>query len=400
VIADPSWPATGNSILDLAQTNWQEWSRRLTLLTDRLLVAGYLNRKLPCPDPAVDPSAHTIWVGNDGSLHAFILERISPDDYNYASTFDTSHAMFEGLRMCHEKLGLHAQINLLFKAFDIFYEPEGGVPMTTTSKILCDHHERIKRMGPIDADKIFLWLIVNSLGRHHPQLQSLIHSMTDDPSFTRNAALKRIDSEATLAQRCAELGISPSSVALVSSSMNAKNSPIVCSNCKKPHHTIDFCIKPGGKMAGRSIDEAKAAQRAAAGKAPRASRTGGQVANMAQSADSPTPPSATSNAPLTGTTQSPNVALLSVATAPATTIPATLPATLPSSVMINGVSYVLTPSPAHTALPQSANLCDHTGAPLMVDDLLNFRAFLATHDPPKMSLAWENFSRPVDLGDI
>jgi len=164
VIADPSWPATGNSILDLAQTNWQEWSRRLQLLADRLLVAGYLNGKLICPDPTVDPLAHGIWVGNDGSLRAFILERISPDDYDYASIFDTSHAVFEGLRTRHEKLGLHAQINLLFKAFDIFYEPEGGVPMTTTSKILRDLHERVKRMGPIDVDKIFLWLIVNSLG--------------------------------------------------------------------------------------------------------------------------------------------------------------------------------------------------------------------------------------------
>lgn len=164
VIADPSWPATGNSILNLAQTNWQEWSRRLKLLADRLLVAGYLNGRLACPDPTVDPAAHDIWVGNDGSLRAFILERISPDDYNYTSIFDTLHAVFEGLRTHHEKLGLHAQINLLFKAFDIYYEPEGGTPMTTTSKIIRDLHERIKRMGPIDADKIFLWLIINSLG--------------------------------------------------------------------------------------------------------------------------------------------------------------------------------------------------------------------------------------------
>jgi hypothetical protein len=224
--------------------------------------------------------------------------------------------------------------------------------------------------------------------------------MTDDPNFTGNAALKRISTEAALAQRRAELGVSSSSVALVTSNVNAKNPPVVCLNCKKPHHTIDFCIKPGGKMAGRSIDEAKAAQRAAAGKAPCAPRTGGQAANVAQAADSPATPSTTSNTSSTGTTQSPNIALLSAATTPATAIPTMLPAMLPSSVMINGVSYVLTPSPAHTALPQSANLCDHTGAPLMADDLLNFRAFLATHDPLKTSLAWENFSRPVDLGDI
>jgi hypothetical protein len=168
VIADPSWPATGNSILNLAQTNWQEWSQRLKLLADRLLVAGYLNGRLTCPDPTVDPAAHDIWVGNNGSLCVFILECIFLDNYDYASIFDTSHAVFEGLHTCYEKLGLHAQINLLFKAFDIYYKLEGGTPMTTTSKILHNLHEQIKRMGPIDADKIFLWLIINSLRRHHP----------------------------------------------------------------------------------------------------------------------------------------------------------------------------------------------------------------------------------------
>jgi hypothetical protein len=309
----------------------------------------------------------------------FILECIFLDDYNYASIFDTSHAMFEGLHTCHKKLGLHAQINLLFKAFDIYYKLEGGTPMTTTSKILCNLHERIKRMGLINADKIFLWLIINSLRRHHPQLQSLIHGMTNNPNFTENLALKHIDTEAALAQRHAELGVSFSSVALVTSNANAKNPPVVCSNCKKPHHTIDFCIKPEGKMASCSIDEAKATQCAAAGKASWAPRTGGQTANMAQAMDLATTSATASNTSSTGTTQSPNVTLLSIATMPVTTVPATLP----SSVLINRVSYVLTPSPAHTILPpQSANLCDHTGVPLMVDNLLDFRAFIAVHNTP------------------
>ena len=128
--------------------------------------------------------------------------------------------------------------------------------MTTTSKILCDHHNRIRKMGPIDEDKIFLILIINSLGPHHLQLQSLIHGMMDDPNFTANAALKHVDTEVALVQRRAELGTDSPSVAMAASTTNAKSPPMICSNCKKPHHTIDFCIKPGGKMAGRSIDDA------------------------------------------------------------------------------------------------------------------------------------------------
>jgi hypothetical protein len=37
----------------------------------------------------------------------------------------------------------------------------------------------------------------------------------------------------------------------------------VCANYKHNTHTTDYCIAPGGKLAGRTIDEAHAAQRAA-----------------------------------------------------------------------------------------------------------------------------------------
>jgi hypothetical protein len=41
-----------------------------------------------------------------------------------------------------------------------------------------------------------------------------------------------------------------------------------CSNCKRSNHITDFCIQPGGKMAGRCIKEARAAQSAALRKFP------------------------------------------------------------------------------------------------------------------------------------
>jgi hypothetical protein len=43
---------------------------------------------------------------------------------------------------------------------------------------------------------------------------------------------------------------------------------MLCTHCKKSGHLADFCIQPGGKMAGRSIDNARTAQRAAAGNPP------------------------------------------------------------------------------------------------------------------------------------
>jgi len=53
-------------------------------------------------------------------------------------------------------------------------------------------------------------------------------------------------------------------IARGSSSSNAKQT--ICSNCKKPRHTSEFFIQPGGGMAGKTIAEAQQARDAKRGK--------------------------------------------------------------------------------------------------------------------------------------
>ena len=355
-IADSSWPA--ELILDLSKTNWLEWSRRLSLLADRLYVSGYLDGTLGCPDVSAFPAAHHIWTGNDKSLRAFILERITPEEYDIASPFGTAHATFDGLRQRHEKLGLHAQINLLRKALDVYYEP--GTPMLTTSKELRTLHDRITKMGKIDDDKLFTVLIINSLGRNYAQLQSSIHGMTDEPNFSSAVALKRIETEASLELRRAELTGQPSSIALSASPTTPKRNDVVCTNCKRRYHTVDFCVRSGGKMAGRSMEEAQVAQRAAAGKPPRPITVA--TTQLAKTTATGTP---TSSKPTTVVAPSSTTAL---------------------TFNIEGVPYVLTPaSPAPVAastapapVPHTSNLCVHAGEPLRLTDLNNFESYVAT----------------------
>jgi hypothetical protein len=128
-------------------------------------------------------------------------------------------------------------------------------------------------MGRIDEDKIFSIFIINSLGQHYPHLQSIIHGMTTDPNFTTAHALTCLETEAALEDRHAELGYQPSAVALIATNKEALSAPLICSNCKRLHHTINFCIKPSDRMAGKSLDEAKAAQCVAVEKPPHPPRT-------------------------------------------------------------------------------------------------------------------------------
>jgi hypothetical protein len=95
---------------------------------------------------------------------------------------------------------------------------------------------------------------------HHNQLQSSLQPLTEEPSFTSSVLVRRLFNEDQLAPTRAKRGVG-SATALTAS--RDKISNLHCTNCKKTKPTVDYCIKPGGKMAGRTIDEACAAQRAA-----------------------------------------------------------------------------------------------------------------------------------------
>jgi hypothetical protein len=67
-----------------------------------------------------------------------------------------------------------------------------------------------------------------------------------------------------LGKHCVEQGITNGipDTALIAST-NQRGHKFFCENCKRTNHMTGFCIQPGGKMAGQSIEDAIAAQRAA-----------------------------------------------------------------------------------------------------------------------------------------
>ncbi|KAH9952533.1 hypothetical protein BC827DRAFT_1274526 [Russula dissimulans] len=157
-------------------------------------------------------------------------------------------------------------------------------------------------MGKIDEDMIFIIFIINSLGRHYPHLQSIIHGMTTDPNFTTALALNHLETEASLEDRRAELGLQLT-----------------------------------------------------------------------------TPPPAAAN--VATTSPLPDASPLSPGLAP--------------SVVVNGMTYLLSPTPS-TASSHSAHLCDHTSPP---PDLVDFTGYIAEFEAPTTSLYWTAFSCPVELAD-
>ncbi|KAF8502338.1 hypothetical protein F5888DRAFT_1871875 [Russula emetica] len=125
--------------------------------------------------------------------------------------------------------------------------------------------------------------LVNLLTTGHPHLGSdtgisrySINSLSNSPNFNSEIIANWILDEDVLIRRHVETGqpanpyaLSPSistssAFAAISSRPHAPHP--VCANCKKETHSADYCIAPRGKLAGRTIEEARAAYRAAQGK--------------------------------------------------------------------------------------------------------------------------------------
>lgn len=348
---DNVWPS--DLILDLGKSNWMEWSRKLELLARRYGFRPWLEGSLSCPNISSSPDANYIWTRNDDTLGGFIIDHVSPADVHLIDSLPSAHAMFEKLRVEHEQLGAFAQINLLIKALRIELDYETDIRDKVAE--MRTFYQRIISMGKIKEDDIFTVILLHSMNKNFGPLQQNIHSLSSTPGFNSATIVDRLLQEAKLIRDRVQAGQSanpyltaPSvstSSAFPATSIRPRFPRPVCANCKREGHGTDFCVAPNGKMAGRTLDEARAAYRASLPKntAPdthlaRSPRTTPHSAHVATS-PSPTPiPSLPSSTPESLTSSSHN---------------------MPSSgtVFVNGLPYI--PDPGYNSpVPDSAHITE------------------------------------------
>jgi gag-polypeptide of LTR copia-type len=361
-INDNAWPADFE--LDIDTGNWPLWLRRISLLADRQGFTDWLDGTIPRPDKATHPKAHHIWVSNDRSLKAFLLSHVSQRDYDNACTLSTAHEVFEELRKTHEKQGIHAKLVLMTQAMNTRFRAD--VPLSKTLDDVRALHKRIIQMGPISDDQLYTIFLVNALNDIEA-LQSNVIGLANDSNFTSKDVVRRLLQEDQLVRRRAEQNTPTTSVSILAAQGQGKPRSL-CTHCKKPGHLADFCIKTGGKMAGRSIEEARTAQRAASGKPPRAETASNSITTSVSSAKV-----AQSDTKVSGNAS----------------------AATPESLVIGGVTYYpgapSQPSNACIALPQpsafitdSDDSGDSTG--------YSYHTYLAVNGPLKVSLDWSTSS--------
>ena len=262
---DAAWPS--DLILDITKSNWTEWDHMLSLAVHQCGIRPYLEGEIPCPDVLVSPDAYHVWKHNDDSLSAFITRYISKSDVIRTKDCKTAATLYKRLESLHQNQGVYAQLTLLTKALQIRLKYD--TPLSETAAEIINYHTQIMAIGSLKDDDIRAALLLHSMSDAFPHLQDVVQNMTHLPNFSSEMILQRIYSEDALIRRRQELGIAnptptvplPSQTAFAAQS-RPSTTKVICTHCKRTGHSADYCIAPGGKMAGRTVDEARAAWRA------------------------------------------------------------------------------------------------------------------------------------------
>ncbi|KAH9958801.1 hypothetical protein BJV74DRAFT_891132 [Russula compacta] len=233
-------------------------------------------------------------------------------------------------------------------------------------------------MGLFDIDQLCSVILINLLSDHYEHIQSNLMSTVDNPYFDSNVIMHHLQQEDNL-NKCHSKQNSQSSITVLTA-QNCGQPCTICTHCKHLGHLAEFCIQPGGKMVGHTVEEARNAQWAF---------------KQAQSCNKNNDHSSTpSNAPAPPCPASARI----VAT---DTQPATSSA---QSVIFEGITYIHTadqPITSLTCITHSASALAEK--PISDSELSSaatlkssFSAFLALSGPSKASIDWRTLSQPVD----
>jgi len=254
--------------LDKNKHNWRTWedsfwqSMTLSLLDEYTLP----DAKQFMPDKETHPIAYRNWQQNDRCACAFIGSAISQSEkiaIGGAPRADASK-FWATLTARHTNDGPIAQINLIREAMNI--RAADDTLMTTIDDISI-LMERAFAMGSISNDTLTNFAILQAYSSYQEiqiDIQRLLRTATKEAPITRGDIRAIVQERVDLMHDIDSSA--PTSIALAARSTSknksrSERSALYCSVCKATTHTQQYCVREGGGMAGKSIEESKAQRR-------------------------------------------------------------------------------------------------------------------------------------------
>jgi transposase InsO family protein len=242
--------------LDKNLGNYKEWYRQAK---HHLTITGLISYALGTartPDPT-DIIGTDNWEANDNLAQAVILSTLSKEEWDFAEPLKGAKACWDGVIARHQNEGPIRQVQLLQEALSL--QCSKATPLTVTASQICTAIARAFEMGQLTQDLFTCIALLNSLS-DFPHLRSLItrdlSESTASTPYSSGRILTLLENEQRIITSDQKRND-----AIVLASQAATPKRTICSNCKKPGHGPNYCVAPGGGMSGRTVDEAKDAQR-------------------------------------------------------------------------------------------------------------------------------------------
>ena len=280
-----SWPMDA-PVLSLVDRNFNTWDRHLeTVLGCYGSLADHLAPSYVSPDPALFPTSANNWRMNDRTVRSFMSARLDESEMDFVREYRTKPTaeLYAALHKRHTQLGPVSQVARVKEALSLQFSHQ--TPLADTITLIKRANESIWAMGPLDTDTFLSLLLIRALSDHFPNLAVAITSRLADVSpsqpYSSTHIIQRIQYEAVSENPldARPHDAVPTHTALVAqsnrlssstSSTGSSRPPEKCSNCKLTGHALPYCNKPGGGMAGKSLEECRAKR-----KADRAASRGG-----------------------------------------------------------------------------------------------------------------------------
>ncbi|KAF8221466.1 hypothetical protein L208DRAFT_1531995 [Tricholoma matsutake] len=252
--------------LDKLKSNYKEWCEEITIALSLNGLYEYVTGDITEPT-SMEPWALANWKANSRLAYAFLASSISPSKHLFIDIKKGPDVNWTTLKDRHQKEGPVHQVQLLQQALSI--QCMKDIPLPETAEKICNLIERAFSMGDIKADLLCCIALLNSLSDNFPHACSIISrdiaASTAASSYGSKDIHLFLENEQSLLKND-QRNDSRSPVALTARTKPPKSSNVpTCGNpvCKRTGHTMEYCIKPGGGMAGKTIEESKAARKLA-----------------------------------------------------------------------------------------------------------------------------------------
>ncbi|KAG5718771.1 hypothetical protein E4T56_gene2727 [Termitomyces sp. T112] len=229
------------------------------------------------PNPNTEPVVYANWLSNNNLIIGVICATVSDAKQEGLSTDGTANECYDMLKAQANCKGPVKQVTLICKALST-YVPIAKPIENTTRKIceLVDHAFTISRV--IDKDLLKCIALLNSINNKHfksiqVEVSCRLADSTKEKTYTSSDIQKLFQTSNSLANLSKPSSdtmlVAKDSRTIAHTHNHGPRYPCckVCFELGLPchGHTKPWCIKPGGGIAGKTIEESKTTQRAAQG---------------------------------------------------------------------------------------------------------------------------------------